>query len=102
GRELARGGLVPPLARPSGYAAGVSRFEVLPAIDVFGGRLARMRRGNPATLATLPGDPGGGGPVVRGRGRPMDPRAAAAPPDQGVRRSISGWTLLPTSWSPTA
>jgi phosphoribosylformimino-5-aminoimidazole carboxamide ribonucleotide (ProFAR) isomerase len=32
-------------------------FDVLPAIDVQGGRLARLRQGDPATLAFEPGDP---------------------------------------------
>jgi phosphoribosylformimino-5-aminoimidazole carboxamide ribotide isomerase len=35
----------------------MSRFEVLPAIDLQGGGLARMRRGDAATLQSLPGDP---------------------------------------------
>jgi len=35
----------------------VSGFEVLPAIDVWAGRLARMRGGDPATLRAPPGDP---------------------------------------------
>jgi phosphoribosylformimino-5-aminoimidazole carboxamide ribonucleotide (ProFAR) isomerase len=32
-------------------------FDVLPAIDVQGGRLARLRQGDPSTLAYEPGDP---------------------------------------------
>jgi phosphoribosylformimino-5-aminoimidazole carboxamide ribotide isomerase len=32
-------------------------FEVIPAIDVMGGRLVRMRRGDPATLREHDGDP---------------------------------------------
>ena len=49
-------------------------FEVIPAIDLRGGRVVRLRRGRLRARDPLRRRSGGGRPGLRGRRRPMDPR----------------------------